>query len=527
MLLRYVSVQRKRKLEQPDTRLLFKEACEILQRLIPKETDRLTQLQRTTLRDVGHDLSATGDRLNRLDITQIMCVLARIKGADSDANPLFWAISDRLDQNLHLDAIAITKMFTALQCTKDYGPVKRYMASFARKLENDGPNPLSISQFSAALYGFRNMNSVSTEVQSLIKSLVKMGSYLDGFEDSLQLLHAFRGISNFSSDAKEVQLLLMILAQKLQRTTVPIEPYALATGLYGLRSMKADNMATKVLLGSLVTKIRESTACFGPREITAMISPCRSLGDDPATFELMRAIAYLIPLNAGTLWKGTRVAMALIPLTHFSDSRAEVSQLTRAILKQSINPNRFYQIDIVYSLTSIANKTDLVTGEMGKLLVDALKIENMEFECLRTFAVFHSNLRCAGSALLTGDAGIKFRSVMDRWVEVSSRSNLRPPRGQFESEVQYILRRNHVDVFDQCRANFIHISGYEMDFYFDEGKVNIELDGDHHRLFPEKDSLRDKVLADVFSVTTIRISNASPDEAALTIASIGRKSLET
>jgi hypothetical protein len=259
------------------------------------------------------------------------------------------------------------------------------MASFARKLENDRPNPLSISQFSEALYGFRNMNSVSTEVQSLIKSLVKMGSYLDGFEDSLQLLHAFRGISNFSSDAKEVQLLLMMLAQKLQRTTVPIEPDALATGLYGLRSMKADNMATKVLLGSLVTKIRESTACFGPREITAMISPCRSLGDDPATFELMRAIADLIPLNAGTLWEGTRVAMALIPLTHFSDSRAEVSQLTRAILKQSINPNRFDQIDIVYSLTGIANKTDLVTREMGKLLVDALKIETMGFECLRTF----------------------------------------------------------------------------------------------------------------------------------------------
>ena len=327
------------------------------------------------------------------------------------------------------------------------------------------------------------------------------------FTNTLNIMQCFRGLQHMSSRDSEVTNLLRTLRKKLENSTCTTDATCISGTFFGLQHMDNSDREVRKLLPVLTQKLANSAITLNSQSVGNGLCIFKNMTDSDETLALMSQVTASI-LNTSDLQLETEhLAMGIFSLQYMTDT-SQTQRLIQALREK--NSARAWPTtnETAQILTGLANKPTQ-TAWINTLLKN-LRLDHCPGSSLQRLAEAISRIRYyRHKTPLSSDANKKIVAIHRRFICV--RQQQKP--SWFESNVLQLLQQSRAAKHLDIKSGHPHISGYEMDFYLEDIKLNIELDDSSHHANYKKDALRDSILMKLYGITTERISEKSEEDA--------------
>lgn len=359
--------------------------------------------------------------------------------------------------------------------------------------------------------GLKNLDSFHDCTESIINALTSKVT-----SAPFQTINAFsfcaKALEKKSSNSTAVRLLINKLRHKLEHSTCVFDEKALGGALFGLQKMTNDHQEVRDLLSVITQKLKAHSPLLSSHAIGISLCVFSNIHSSQECDDLLDVFTEMIDRQPNLEIEPKHLSIAICHLNYQTGSKVE--DLIRLLFSRC--QTRILLEDTPGLIRGISNKerlSDLVTKLFEN--IGDRHLSNASFEILRDLAEGISVMKYHYSNLRSKPYYNKMKKIINVFKDIADYKNQN--RGHlrtFESNTYREILHHDPSLKNCLKAGFMHRSGYEMDFYDKDLRINFELDGDHHSNRKIQDELRDNVLNYVYSITTVRLHTHTPNRAA-------------
>ena len=355
-------------------------------------------------------------------------------------------------------------------------------------------SPFSASQVGSAMLGMQRLNSNFYHVRNLLKKLkVKISSCEEPLND-ISIFSAFTGLRKMSSEWPEVRNILLELG-RLMKHSNKIKNDTISYALYGLNCMSSDAKEVQYVLMCLRNLIPECEVGFTSKEVARSLYGLKSMSCD--VHEVRSLISTITPFiqECKTPMFGLDVSHALYGLQNMSNDEEEVRNLL-AILRPKVE-----EVKDSISIKQVANilygLLNMRIDESWVPVLNALLTELSLCDESKEFAVYVSvsqTLNIMNTIEFPLTKSLKefglyegFERQRKRIMSMFYRHpdcNVATGTNDFENRLFRLASEAFHEIPTVTLETNVFIDGFEADMIIRrDGRrtINLELDGIHHK----------------------------------------------
>ena len=266
-----------------------------------------------------------------------------IKSMSTDHDDISYALDILSDEISRCDDFFsrhhIAMAFGGLQNMTNSMATRKILRVLVQRLSSctDIFGPLEIA---GVLYGVKGFSLTRTEpdstiIQAVFQAILPHIHSCAGRFTSQTLGNCAYSLHKKSSDVPEVREVVAALVQKFRAATEEnLDSLALATALYGLKSMHTSQSEVRDMLRFLTEKILTSTKKFSVSDIGMAMTGLYNCNSDYLETRQVAATMAVVIDQCDETFLSRHVCYCMLAVKNMSDAEPEVRQLLKALVKK-------------------------------------------------------------------------------------------------------------------------------------------------------------------------------------------------
>jgi very-short-patch-repair endonuclease len=331
-------------------------------------------------------------------------------------------------------------------------------------------------QIRISLYGLKSMSSDVREVKDVLAALTPK---IEGSREELDaqaVSSALYGLKSMNSDALETRGVLAALAPKIEACRQELSAQAVGNALYGFQNMSSDVREVENVLAALVPKIEACREELDAQAVGSALYGLQNMSSDVR--EVVDVLAAMTPKIEGCNKDllAQDIGNALYGMQGMDDRMEQVHALLGALERQiEFFHGVFPPLDAAQAIQGLLDRASPPASHIRELVGAKIVVQS---ESASEEMILHlaSVMLIGGMALPASVSGAYSDALAKEYARVEGR--MARCKSKFEADM--VLRLATLYPSLSFQANTRIVDGLEMDIYFPDLKLNIELDGPSH-----------------------------------------------
>jgi very-short-patch-repair endonuclease len=321
---------------------------------------------------------------------------------------------------------------------------------------------------------------MSSDVQEVRYVLGALAPKIKGCReqfDAQAVGNALYGLQSMSSDAEEVRYVLGALAPKIKECRGQLSSQEVGNALYGLQNMSSDAQEVRYVLGALAPKIEKSRGQLSSQEVGNALYGLQNMNSDVR--EVVDVLVAITPKieGPGQNLLAQHIGNALYGLQGMDDRLEQVRALFGALEGQlELFDGIMLPLDAAQAIQGLLDRKSPSASHIRELVGAKVTVQR-ESDPEQTILHLASVMLIDGMALPASVSA----AYGDALARECARAEGRRSRCTSKFEANVVQRLEKLNPSFSFQANTRIVDGLEMDIYFPDLKLNIELDGPSHR----------------------------------------------